>query len=297
MEYIREVITRQIKSNSHINLFFNSLADTVTTNDDFTYLLRQLTESGYDISAIKLNELTDFTVETALSAIYGMNQYISVSSEHKRDLHTIYRTTLETIRQTGEIESTLLNHHYPAIRDWLERLYPPILADKLRNVEKINSAVCEEYSAEFQVALLGIDTDKIMEPVIDIGCGKSFHLVKHLHEQGIASDGIDRQLDEKEPYLHNTSWLDFNFTPGTWGTVIAHMSFSNHIIHHYTLKTPSFAEHARTYHEILESLRPGGMFVYAPGVEFIEKHIDRDLYRVICTPVFNTVTRTHVIRK
>lgn len=284
MKKVRESIVRQVASNSDINLFYDNIADIATTNQNFSTLLHRLIKAGDDISAGELNELIDFTVETSLGALYGMNQYIAVTPEHRQELHDIYCTTWDMIKQSGEIEQTLINHHYPAIREWLKHLYPAELAGELRNVEKINRVVCEEYSAELQIAILGIDTGRIMEPVIDVGCGKSYYLVKHLRELGMDCIGIDRQLYEKRSYLHESSWLEFDFRPGVWGTVIANMSFSNHMMYHYTMKSSAFPKHAHKYHEILESLRPDGMFVYAPGVEFIEEYIDRDTCHVTWIP-------------
>ncbi|MGC4070482.1 MAG: hypothetical protein QM784_38620 [Polyangiaceae bacterium] len=48
-----------------------------------------------------------------------------------------------------------------------------------------------EYSAELQLQLLGLTEGKLLEPVVDLGCGQRAELVTLLRAKGIAATGLD----------------------------------------------------------------------------------------------------------
>ena len=52
------------------------------------------------------------------------------------------------------------------------------------------------------------------------------------------------------------------------------MSFTNHLLFHLSNGTEEFPKYLLKYKEILESLKPGGMFVYAPSLPLIEERLD-----------------------
>jgi len=49
-----------------------------------------------------------------------------------------------------------------------------------------------------QLSLLDIHPDKLLEPVLDIGCGEHAHLASFLHEKHLSVLGIDRFLSKKK---------------------------------------------------------------------------------------------------
>jgi hypothetical protein len=64
------------------------------------------------------------------------------------------------------------------------------------------------------------------------------------------------------------------------GTITSNLGFSNHFNHHHLRKDGHFIEYAKTFMDILNSLKIGGSFYYAPDLPFIEKYLDRVKYRI-----------------
>ncbi len=119
-----------------------------------------------------------------------------------------------------------------------------------------------------------------MEPIIDIGCGSQANLVRHICKQKDNVLGIDRKIDYKSVHTKEIDWLEFNFAPCFYGTIIANMSFSNHLVYHMQNKTEHLQAFISKYKEILASLKKGGVFVYAPSLPFIEERLNRAKYSV-----------------
>jgi 2-polyprenyl-3-methyl-5-hydroxy-6-metoxy-1,4-benzoquinol methylase len=74
----------------------------------------------------------------------------------------------------------------------------------------IEPVVCSEYSAEMQLHVLQLNANAIMEPVLDIGCGKNGNLVSFLCEKGIFIQGIDR-IAASTRNLINADWLEYDY--------------------------------------------------------------------------------------
>lgn len=82
----------------------------------------------------------------------------------------------------------------------------------------------------------------------------------------------------------------------TWGTVISHLAFSNHAIHHYLRRDGVDLDYARRYMEIRASLRPGGSFCYAPSLPFLEVHLDRAGWGLESAPVTASLRSSRVTK-
>ena len=61
--------------------------------------------------------------------------------------------------------------------------------------------------------MLGLNIESIIQPVIDIGCGKKAALVKLLREQGVEAYGIDEDVIPEE-HLIRADYMDYTFEPG-----------------------------------------------------------------------------------
>jgi hypothetical protein len=146
-----------------------------------------------------------------------------------------------------------------------------------------------EYTPDRQLNILALEPEEIVEPVLDLGCGMHGHLVRHLRNSGIEAYGIDRMV-ERVSYLREADWMDTIPGDGDWGTIIAHMSFSNHFIHQHLRREGRYIDYAQKYMEILEALRVGGMFVYSPGLPFIERHLSGMAYTLVRTPIEGFLT-------
>lgn len=143
---------------------------------------------------------------------------------------------------------------------------------------------CSEYSATLQTGVLHLGHERILPPVLDIGCGEEAALVHHLRTRGIPAFGIDRFAPEAD-YLFRHDWLDLPLGEGIWGTIISHMAFSHHFLHHHLKGSDEIRNYAARYMEILGALKPGGSFIYSPGLPFIEKLLPRDRYQVTSASV------------
>ncbi len=143
---------------------------------------------------------------------------------------------------------------------------------------------CSEYSAALQTGVLHLGRERILCPVLDIGCGEEATLVRHLRSRGLQAFGIDRFAPDAE-YLFRNDWLTFPLGEELWGTIISHMAFSHHFLHHHLKESDEIGRYAARYMEILGALKPGGSFIYSPGLPFIEKLLPRERYQVTSASV------------
>lgn len=129
--------------------------------------------------------------------------------------------------------------------------------------------VSAEYSAALQMEILGLVPENLEEPILDLGCGSQAGLVRALRAAGRAAYGVDRMAEEGV-FLHKADWFDYPLVACTWGTIISHQGFTNQFIGNHLKRDGERARYARRFMEILWSLKPGGAFIYAPGLPFIE---------------------------
>jgi SAM-dependent methyltransferase len=120
---------------------------------------------------------------------------------------------------------------------------------------------------------------QLVEPILDIGCGVKGELVRFLREKGFVAYGFDRFVKDT-PDLINADWLEFPFEEQQWGTIISNLGFTNHFMHHHLRNDGNFIGYAKRYMEILDALKPGGTFIYAPDLPFIERYLDREKFRI-----------------
>lgn len=146
--------------------------------------------------------------------------------------------------------------------------------------------VCATYSTELQLHLLRLDPHRLPGPILDIGCGESGALVRHLRSLGRADAwGLDALCETEGPLVRG-SWLDVRMKPGSFGTIIAHQSFSLHLLRAHLLGSQSSAErHVRAFKTILDALSPGGAFHYAPSLPFLERLLPPERWSVRRWPI------------
>ena len=186
---------------------------------------------------------------------------------------------LDTHALQSDLNTISLNH-YRNLCDWLVRTNA--FAGKMYSSDQefTQPVACSEYTSDLQLNILHLELKDLLEPVLDVGCGREMNLVNYLRDNGIEAYGIDR-FEIQNPYYTKTDWLEYNFEPDKWGTIISNLGFSNHFIHHNLRADGNYREYAIKYMEILQSLKTGGAFQYAPDLPFMEKHLDRNKYRYI----------------
>jgi hypothetical protein len=234
-------------------------------------------------------QLTQLFVDTSIEFTYASNQFIQLIPEEEAVLRKLYRAyladlqvVLETNPGVEALEASLaavLKQHFQDLRANISRFFDRETARRAEENVILKKTVCSEYSPQLQLEVLGIRVDDLVEPVLDIGCGKSGQLVQYLAELGLQAAGADRVV-QASLSLMEADWLALDFRPGTWGTVLSHMAFSNHFLFHHRYKNGQPEEYARKYMHILSWLKRGGSFYYAPGLPFIEQFLPDGVYRV-----------------
>ncbi len=231
-------------------------------------------------------ETLAFFIGHMAGTIARKNQFLTVGSAERDGLAALYEHFLAGIR------AALLSYDdIPGLAVGMERA----LASHQRNLAGFShrlvvaharsagdggEAVCGGYSPALQLDILGIDPGALAEPVLDLGCGERGALVRHLRSFGKRAFGVDR-LAATGDFIARADWFDFPLGRLCWGTVISHMGFSNHFLHHHLRANGSPERYARRYMEILDALVPGGSFVYTPGAPFIEEILPRGRWTVV----------------
>lgn len=276
-EMLQQFIEKQLQFNSRKNVFYSGEGNKLALLNETFELIEKLKQNPFP----EKEKIIDFTVDRALTEFYKINQYYRFNEKDKEKLKQIYRQFFAEIlnyNMQNEINE-IADKHYNQLQDWLAQSNPFALKIYPENLSVVDEVVCAEYSAELQMELLGLDISELKEPLLDVGCGAKARLVSFLVEAGIDAYGIDRNLNTDDQ-VSNADWMDFNFVPNQWGAVISNLGFSNHFRHHHLRNDGDFIDYAKKYMEILQSLKLGGAFFYAPDLPFIETYLDQEKYEI-----------------
>ncbi len=269
----------------------------MSVEPSFLAALEELLDSNASTEAQDFStRFVSFTTDELLKRLHTVNPYLYIKKSQIEDLEQIYRSTWQKMIATRDIKATLNEFHYPQLAEWLTALYPEEFREPLKSVPKVNPVTYREYSAELQIEVLGIDTTRIKEPVIDIGCGSQANLTRHLRSLGIEAYGIDRNLETREAYLAQEDWFDYYFEPGKWGAIVSNMGFTNHLNYAYLHDASQLEHYLLKMKQIIESLSPGGCFYYAPSLPFIEDKLSNKDYAVEREQRFNSISVSRVIK-
>jgi hypothetical protein len=268
-----ESLTKNIMRNSKtLNLFNESEVYEMTyVFSCLSNYINELAKNNSINEIIRSREkLVELSRKEFIHVLDERNQFYSFTSEQKGGIQKIYNQFINEIYEgivSGKIDlKEIISEHRKRLRNVFDR---PV-------IEK----PCEYYDARVQISILGIDVSKIIEPIIDVGCGKNAYMVEYFKELGLDVIGIDRYCEVESESIKCISWEDYNFKKNYWGTIISHMAFSNHFIYHYLKNDTIDYRYAIKYKEMLDSLNDNGSFYYAPSVPFIEKYLDEREYKV-----------------
>ncbi|MBO8172081.1 MAG: class I SAM-dependent methyltransferase [Bacillaceae bacterium] len=222
-----------------------------------------------------LQPLIEYVADKSIQLFMEVNQYLDFTREDHHQLQRIYEDLFERVYMIGKQEKItdadidqLFNSHYKHLQTFLLDSNGNEIFKKYRESPHLFKIENAEYSPEFQMRLLNIDPATIKQPVLDIGCGQQASLVLFLREQGIEAYGMDRHANNIG--IFKVNWLEYEFVPDTWGTIVSHMAFSNHFMHHHLRTDGDYEMYAKKYMEILKALKSGGRFLYAPALPFME---------------------------
>jgi hypothetical protein len=231
------------------------------------------------------NDALPFLVDSMTYCIEKKNQFIVMGGDERDNLAAVYERFLSDFRDAlllsprkdtlaAKLEEVLATHQVDLIE-----LGNDLVAVNVGPSFASGEAICSEYSPALQLDVLKIHPDEMLDPILDLGCGEKGSLVHYLRDRGKLAFGIDR-LVRADHYLTRANWLDYPLGNGYWGTIISHMGFSNHFLHHHLRRNGHPERYAWRYMEVLSSLSPGGSFIYAPGMPFMEDLLPGDDYHV-----------------
>jgi hypothetical protein len=275
MNLFRENIEKQFKFSQGKNLFHRGSIKESHFIPGTINAIEKLAE----MDAVSENVLIDYTTNRALEEFYSMNQYYTFDAQSQKSLQNLYAGLFSAIRNNPAELASIAEWHLTNLKNWLSETNP--FAAKLyeSKSEIIEPVACSEYSPELQINILQIDKEQIIGPILDIGCGKQGNLVKYFRHKGIEAFGIDR-LVRDDLYLYGSDWMAFEYGVEKWGTITSNLGFSNHFNHHHLRNDGCFIAYAKKYIDILNSLKIGGSFHYAPDLPFIEQYLNKEKYRL-----------------
>ncbi|MAT96605.1 MAG: hypothetical protein CL608_05630 [Anaerolineaceae bacterium] len=270
-----------------------SLADYIFSNHlfqsfqpgflDFSYRYREEI-ANYLSDEQHLAALSTYCIRSTKNYTYQRNQFINFPQFYDELLLAQYHDFLlqlknaleqaDTIEDLANLYAAVLQKHHERLRLILSSYCAAYQPGDLQKNPLLKTVPCAEYSPQFQLHLLGLDTAELADPILDIGCGESGNLVTYLRENGRIAIGLDR-LVPALPNFVQQDWFAFDFGSARWGTIIAHQSFSTHFIHTHLHNSEKAQKYARLYMSLLSSLKLGGKFCYAPGLPFIEAHNEK----------------------
>ncbi len=275
MKKFKEIIDKQVAFNCGKNLFFCGVNNSLGFIPETEFSVKRINEIDKDSE----NLLIDYATDKALREFYRINQYYTFDKQAKKDLREIYVELFLKFRERKTSIKSISGSHYENLSKWLLLSNPFAEKIYLSKDENVESAACSEYSPDIQMEILQIDITKIMEPVLDIGCGEQGNLVQYFCKNRIEAVGFDISAADKS-YIAKSDWFEYELGINRWGTITSNLGFSNHFNHHHLRNDGNFIDYANKFMDILNSLKAGGSFHYAPDLPFIEKYLDENKYQI-----------------
>lgn len=302
LEELKALIDAQVVFNRGKNMLCDQEKSAFGFQAETLDYLRQHQRMLSTLEPAEENILLEHLVTTAIKAFCQANQYYDFHAIDKEALTKLYRKLLSNFRSLPERADDgayvqLASAHYRALQAWLKRSNPFVKKLYTATMPYLEEeVVCAEYSAGTQLQLLGIEIDTLLEPVLDLGCGQHAFLVNYLREHQIDAYGVDRNAPDSA-YTAPEDWFEFDLSGKPWGTVISNMGFSNHFLHHHLRIGGDYTRYAIRYREILQALKVGGTFYYAPDLPFIEQYLSSEEFLVRKGVIEGTgYQATHVTR-
>ena len=207
--------------------------------------------------------------EDLIAWLRRQNQFVVIDRAGEDELDAgLESLAVELADAAPEYQQDVIDEHVERFVDFVRER----LGDAPRDV------IAGAYSAPLQLDVLGLRIASLDSPILDVGCGAKATLVRALRERGLDVSGIDTApfdaatVAEAPPTLGlvTANWLTYDYGVAKWGTVVSHLGFSLHFLHQHHISGEGARAYAETYLRILRSLKPGGVFAYAPSLPFFE---------------------------
>lgn len=247
-------------------------------------------------------QVVELLTASTLEFLQREHQFLELEAADERALRALYeRFAGDVLRSlaaeepwapvAGALRRRLAEHH-----DRL-RAFVVALLERSEIPPDRAGVVCAEYSPELQLRVLGVRAEDLRAPLLDLGCGAGGTLVRHLRSLGHHPVwGLDRSAPAEPGYLR-ASWFSDALPPVRWRSVLAHQSFSLHFLHAHLRSAERAARYAERYMQVLRALAPGGRFLYAPGLPFIEEALAGSPFEVRTWPVGSSGLRASEVTR
>ena len=281
-------MTQRFRSNADLSLsdyiFSNSLFHTIAP-EQVEFMFEHRSEIvDYLGSPGAISELVDHCIDSTRRYTYERNQFVNFTSEYHGLMEAEYTDFIRQIRsalqrsetraQLQEALVSVLEVHHERLRLIMASYCVTYQDTDLHRNPLLRTVPCEEYSEQFQLSVLGLQLEELIEPVLDIGCGSNGALVHYLRKQGFDAYGVDR-LAPKGPHFFQKDWFDFDPGIQSWGSILAHQFLSTHFIYAYLHQTASLKRFTQLIMKILSSLEADCFLCYAPGMPFFESVVEK----------------------
>lgn len=287
MELLKTQVRKQLAFNKGKNFF----------HPDFSTLFKFLKISPEIMDEVKRldreseNKLIDHVTDMVAGEFGKINQYYSLNQQSLISLKSIYSQLFSDLKRSEFTEGRefrkIEKKHFTRLKIWIT-LHNGFANEIYSNQSShLKDVPCAEYSPESQIEVLSINIQNIIEPVLDVGCGMNGNLVMYLRSKNIEAFGIDR-FAHQGSFFEKCDWLEYDFDQKKWGTIISNLGFSNHFNHHNLRTDGNYVGYGQKYMKILESLKTGGSFYYAPDLPFIEKYLDHQNFSIEKAAIRNT---------
>ena len=226
----------------------------------------------------KINQFAASVYNWFIKECINHNQYMEFTESQINTLIKLYKTLIQKLREIPpqsinmHIEKTVKIH-----RNKLLKILQEIFSDQKEIGQK---KLCSEYSYELQKQILRLELNTLLEPILDIGCGKEAFFVKECMFSKKEVFGIDLYKIQESNNIFCKNWLEYDYKRKTWGSIVSHMAFSNHFNYHIANRTKYYTHYNEKYIEIINCLKIGGSFYYSPSLPKIEQNIDKRKYEL-----------------
>ncbi|HEY9634786.1 MAG TPA: class I SAM-dependent methyltransferase [Coleofasciculaceae cyanobacterium] len=229
-------------------------------------------------------EVTEFFLQNTIGFLRAKNQFLVIPESRKAGLGAEYIRFLQDFRNVlkGCHSHNRLAHNLNTVmtehQSQLEQFVYNLADANISHNFIFSTPTCGYYSPTLQLQILHTSVEQLLEPILDLGCGQG-ELVQFLRDRSLQAIGIDRS-PAANPCCLSSDWFHFPLISSSWGTVISHMAFSLHFLHHYLRGSNLLEHYAQCYMDVLSALKPGGSFLYTPGLPFIETFLTQEKYKV-----------------
>jgi hypothetical protein len=287
-DWLLASITQRFQSNAGLELgdyiFSNSLFHTIAKEQVEFMFVHRRDIIEYLGLADAVTGLVAHCIDLTKRYTYERNQFVNFTADYDELLTAEYVDFMRQIHAALQKSNTLtrletrmvavLKVHHERLRLIMASYCVTYQNNNLNENPLLRTVPCEEYSAAFQLSIMGIELHELIEPVLDIGCGTRGTLVNYLRGQGVAAYGVDRLAPEL-PFFFRNDWFEFDYSSRPWGSILAHQSLSTHFIYSYLHQPVSIEKFASLVMNILASLKTGLFLGYAPGLPFFESQVEK----------------------